>query len=64
MNLHQLQTRTLSVEQLPRGENPVFETQLDSHQRIVGIAHYWEADYRSRKTVDHHAVVWVVTDLS
>jgi hypothetical protein len=64
MNLHQLQQRTLSVKHLPRGDTPVFETQLDAHQRIVGIAYYWEADHRSRKTVDHHAVVWVATDLS
>lgn len=61
--LVQVGQRHARVEKLERGVKPVFELELEDHQSIIGVYHSWEADYRTRKTVDHHAIFWVASDL-
>jgi hypothetical protein len=63
MPFTQLHKRSYSVLRAARGEQPVFEFDLLDHEQIVGVHHYWEADYESRATVDHHIVVWVAVSL-
>lgn len=59
MSLVQLVQRQAEHLRRPRGEKPVFEFDLLEHERIVGIFHSWQADYRNRETVDHYCIVWV-----
>lgn len=59
MSYVQFVLRRLELEKMPRGERPVFSTELGDHERIVGVEHYFVIDLSSRKTVDHIADVWV-----
>ena len=59
MSLVQLTKVTLSCERVPRGQNPVFQLDLDDDRRIVSVEYYWSVDQEHRQTVDHFVVVWV-----
>lgn len=53
----------VGVPQQPRASRPTFELHLRPGQQLVGFHNYWTTDKQSRKTVDHHANVWVATHL-
>jgi hypothetical protein len=57
--LVQLSLRKVTDPRVERGVQPVFQMDLEDHERIVGVEHYFTTDYHDRKTVDHHASVWV-----
>jgi hypothetical protein len=61
--LVQVAQRDAEVRRVPIGGKPTFEFNLQPHERIVGVHHYFTLGGAERKTEDHHLIVWVVAEL-
>jgi hypothetical protein len=61
--LVQISRKRLEDNRVPRGQEPVFEMDLEDHERIVAIDGHVTLDYESRQTVDHSVRVWVASYL-
>lgn len=63
MPLVQISKRTLRVDRVQPGVEPVYQLDLEPHQTIVHFAPLTVLGGRHRKTEDHIAVAWIATNL-